>query len=216
MILAKGRLARSDMKGEGWGIWSEGGGLRNLLGFLLKPGNGKTDGEARRLRSSWAEGSEQPDWTWSRKQSLLWAMWLLIDIDNHSTPACFVFGQEIRNENINCTNWKELQSEKEEERRKKRQERRESSGLTLLFTAALAFWGIWNHPGFPPHRGCSPLTPFPNIFSEGCTPPSNHSSSQKKPQVESEKQDRNFLGGPVARTSCFQGRGPGFDPWSGN
>ena len=25
-----------------------------------------------------------------------------------------------------------------------------------------------------------------------------------------------FPGGPVAKTSCSQGRGPGFDPWSGN
>ena len=26
---------------------------------------------------------------------------------------------------------------------------------------------------------------------------------------------RDFPGGPVARTLCFQCRGPGFDPWSG-
>ena len=27
---------------------------------------------------------------------------------------------------------------------------------------------------------------------------------------------REFPGGPVVRTLCFQCRGPGFDPWSGN
>ena len=27
---------------------------------------------------------------------------------------------------------------------------------------------------------------------------------------------RNFPGGPVAKTSCFQCRGPGINPWSGN
>lgn len=89
---------------------------------------------------------------------------------------------------IHCTNWKELQREKEEETGGNRRKRRQSSGLTLPFTAALAFWGIWNHPGFLPHPGHSPLTPFPDTpFSEGCTQPSNHSSSQKKRQVESEK-----------------------------
>ena len=31
-----------------------------------------------------------------------------------------------------------------------------------------------------------------------------------------EKLDRDFTGGPVAKTPCSQCRGPGFDPWSRN
>ena len=37
------------------------------------------------------------------------------------------------------------------------------------------------------------------------------------PLDPAKKQDEgNFLGGPVAKTLCYQCRGPGFDSWSGN
>ena len=37
-----------------------------------------------------------------------------------------------------------------------------------------------------------------------------------KSEISQREKDRDFPGGPVAKTVCSPWRGPGFDPWSGN
>ena len=37
-----------------------------------------------------------------------------------------------------------------------------------------------------------------------------------KVEAHQKRTNRNFPGGPVAKTPCSQRRGPGFNPWSGN
>ena len=41
-------------------------------------------------------------------------------------------------------------------------------------------------------------------------------SSKLKKKINKKTRERAFPGGPVVGTPCLQGRGHGFNPWSGN
>ena len=40
--------------------------------------------------------------------------------------------------------------------------------------------------------------------------------NKRRKKIRRKRREKNFHGPPVGKTPCFQCRGPGFDPWSGN